>query len=80
LFPTQSITGGTNALNKHSIIKLIEYANIKAGDIVWEIGMGLPKLALMLAYVTKTTVVGTDIGKSEYCVCVTVFTIAVVVL
>lgn len=63
LFPTKSISGGTNALDKDSIIKVIKFANIQQGDSVWEIGMGLPYLTLMLAYITKTTVVATDIGK-----------------
>ena len=66
LFPMGGIVGGTHALNQTSIMKLINIANFQKGDIVWEIGMGLPYLALSIANVTRTTVVGTDIGKMEY--------------
>ena len=62
IFPNK-ITGGTHALPFSAIKKLIVSANIRFGDFVWEIGMGVPYLAVMLGCVTHRTVIGTDIGK-----------------
>jgi cyclopropane fatty-acyl-phospholipid synthase-like methyltransferase len=62
LFPAE-IPGGTNALSQKTIKKLIAKAGFQRGDITWEIGMGLPYLALTIACVTKAEVVATDISK-----------------
>ena len=61
------LTQGTNPLKYAQISEIINKANIQRGEVCWEIGMGVPYLALMLARVTNTSLVGTDIGKKSKC-------------
>jgi tRNA A58 N-methylase Trm61 len=62
IFPN-GINGGTNPLRGKDMINLITTADIRKGNVVWEIGMGVPYFSVFLGYVTQQHVIATDIGK-----------------
>jgi hypothetical protein len=58
------IKGGCHALSLEIVQYLLKNISLLEGDYVWEIGAGYPRLAAIVNFMTKKTVIATDIGKT----------------
>ncbi len=57
------IPSGSHSTCNEGILNVMNMMDIKEGEVLWDIGVGNPKLAFFYSMISKTTVVGTDIGK-----------------
>jgi glycerol kinase len=69
-----SLDSGLSGNSPHSLgwenaMKLVEITNLRENDICWEIGCGVPILALVLGMVTKTFIIATELSKIFYIIC-----------
>lgn len=58
-----NMPGGSHGTCDGALLTLAQLVAIKKNDIVWDIGVGYPKLAFFFSMLTHSPVVGTDIGK-----------------
>jgi hypothetical protein len=58
-----------HSLGWDKAMKLVKITNLSEGDICWEIGCGVPILALVLGMVTKTFIIATELSKIFYFIC-----------
>jgi glycerol kinase len=69
-----SLESGLAGHSPHSLgwenaMKLVKITNLRENDICWEIGCGVPILALVLGMVTKTFIIATELSKIFYIIC-----------
>jgi hypothetical protein len=55
--------GGAHPTQTNAIAKISQYLNITTDDMVWDIGVGEPFLALYFSWATQKPVIGNDVGK-----------------
>jgi hypothetical protein len=58
-----NVVGGSHSTSEEAIFSIAQLLQLKKDDIVWDIGVGKPKMAFFFSMVTQTPVVGTDVGK-----------------
>jgi hypothetical protein len=62
------LPGGSHATSNDAILHIAQLINLQEEDVVWDIGVGTPKMAFCFSLLTEYPVIGTDIGNStKYC-------------
>jgi hypothetical protein len=54
--------GGSHSTSIETLANLACLLNVQVGDVIWDIGIGRPLLALYFSMLCCQPVVGTDIG------------------
>ncbi len=60
------VPSGSHSTCDDGIMSILYMMNAKEGEVLWDVGVGNPKLSFFYSYMTNTTVVGTDIGENHY--------------
>ncbi len=58
-----SVTDGSHATSLSALVHMADKMQVQAGEVVMDIGVGVPLLAMFFSYLTKRAVIGTDISK-----------------
>lgn len=60
---TYHVPGGSHSTCDDGILTLASLFRLGPGDIVWDIGVGKPVMAMYFSHLTNQVVVGTDTGR-----------------
>lgn len=67
---TFNVQGGSHSTSNDAILEITQLIGLQQDQIVWDIGVGTPIMALFFSMITKKPVIGTDIGKLRFtCIC-----------
>jgi ribosomal protein L11 methylase PrmA len=57
------VPAGSHATNDEAIFNIAKLIDVGHSEVLWDIGVGSPKLAFFFSMLTAIPVIGTDIGK-----------------
>jgi precorrin-6B methylase 2 len=57
------VPGGSHATDDEAILNIAKLIDVGHSEVLWDIGVGSPKLAFFFSMLTSVPVIGTDIGK-----------------
>jgi hypothetical protein len=62
----RDLPGGCHCVQLHTALKLVSAMHIKAGELVWEIGCGVPTLAACMSVFTERPILCTETDKEVF--------------
>lgn len=57
-----NVVEGSHATSRRALAKLAHKMDLKTDDIVFDLGVGVPRLALFFSHLTNKPTIGTDTG------------------